>query len=96
MISERTRAMNRTVQNILSSLPSFLPKNVNIKIHKFVILAAIFMGVKLGLSHEGNYIYIYMFENRLLREVFGSKREEVRRSWRKLRKNELVLFTKCY
>ena len=30
-----------------------------------------------------------MFENRVLRRVFGSKRDEVRGEWRKLRNEEL-------
>jgi len=34
-----------------------------------------------------------MFENRVLRRVFGSKRDEVKREWRKLRNEELRVFT---
>jgi hypothetical protein len=30
-----------------------------------------------------------VFENRVLRKIFGSKRDEVTREWRKLRKEEL-------
>ena len=30
-----------------------------------------------------------MFENRVLRRIFGSKRDEVTREWRKLRNEEL-------
>ena len=35
-----------------------------------------------------------MFENRVLRRIFGSKREEVTEEWRKLYKEELL--TKYY
>ena len=30
-----------------------------------------------------------MFENRVLRRIFGSKRDEVTREWRKLRNEDL-------
>jgi hypothetical protein len=33
-----------------------------------------------------------VFENRVLRGIFGSKREEVARSWRRLRNEELHNF----
>jgi hypothetical protein len=35
-----------------------------------------------------------VFENRVLRKIFGPKRDEVTRGWRKLHNEELVLFTK--
>jgi hypothetical protein len=35
------------------------------------------------------------FENRVLRKIFGSKREEAMGGWRKLH-DELVLFTKYF
>jgi hypothetical protein len=35
-----------------------------------------------------------VFENRVLRRIFGSKRDEVTGEWRKLLNEELVLFAK--
>jgi hypothetical protein len=35
-----------------------------------------------------------MFENRVLRRIFGPKRDEVTGGWRKLHGGELVLFSK--
>jgi hypothetical protein len=35
-----------------------------------------------------------VFENRVLRRIFGPKRDEVIGGWRKLRNEELVLFSK--
>jgi hypothetical protein len=35
-----------------------------------------------------------VFENRVLRRIFGPKRDEVTGNWRKLRNEELVLFAK--
>jgi hypothetical protein len=33
-----------------------------------------------------------MFENRVLRRMFGYKRDKIRRDWRKLRNEELIFF----
>jgi hypothetical protein len=41
------------------------------------------MGVKLGLSH------VRVFESRVLRRIFGPKREEVTGEWRKLHNEEI-------
>jgi hypothetical protein len=46
------------------------------------------MGVKLGLLHyERNRDRV--FENNLLRKIFGSKRDDVMGGWRKLHNEEL-------
>jgi hypothetical protein len=44
------------------------------------------MGVKLGLSYKYR---LKVFENRVLRRIFGSKRDEVTGEWRRLHKEEL-------
>jgi hypothetical protein len=44
------------------------------------------MGVKLTLKEESR---LRVFENRVLRKIFGPKREEVRGEWRKLHNEEL-------
>jgi hypothetical protein len=46
------------------------------------------MGAKLGLSLWGEEYRLKVFENRMLRKIFGPKREEDR-SWRKLHSDEL-------
>jgi hypothetical protein len=46
------------------------------------------MGVKLGVTlREENRLRV--FENRVLRRLFGSKRDEVKGEWRKLHNEEL-------
>jgi hypothetical protein len=35
------------------------------------------------------YISLRVFENRVLRRIFGRKRDEVRRGWKKLHNEEL-------
>jgi len=46
------------------------------------------MGVKLGRSHSGR-----VFENRVLRRIFGPKRFKVTGEWRKLHNEELRICT---
>jgi len=45
------------------------------------------MGVKLGLSHQGEAVRV--FANKVLRKTFGPKTEEVTENWRKLHTEEL-------
>jgi hypothetical protein len=46
------------------------------------------MGVQLGLSYQGKHRW-KVFKNRVLRRIFGSKREEVAGGWRRLHNEEL-------
>jgi hypothetical protein len=46
------------------------------------------MGVKLGLTLREEH-KLRMFVNRVLRRIFGSKREEVAVGWRRLHNEEL-------
>jgi hypothetical protein len=48
------------------------------------------MGAKLGFLHSGRNIdRLRVFENRVLRRIFGPKRDEVMGEWRKLHNEEL-------
>jgi hypothetical protein len=63
-------------------------KNLKIKIYKTVILPAVLYGCEtwpLTLKEEQR---LWVFENRVLRRIFGPKREEDG-SWRKLHNDEL-------
>jgi hypothetical protein len=66
------------VQNLLSSRP--LSENVKIRIHKTIILPAFCTGVEHRLG---------VFENKVLRSIFGPKSNKVRGGWRKLYDEEL-------
>jgi hypothetical protein len=75
-----------SVQNLLSS--RLISKNLKIKIYKTVILPVVLYGcetlsVTLGEEHK-----LRVFENSVLRKIFGPKREEAG-SWRKLHNDEL-------
>jgi hypothetical protein len=64
------------------------PKNLKIKIYKTVILPVVLYGCEtwsLTLREEHR---LKVFENRVLRKIFGPKREEDG-SWRKLHNDEL-------
>jgi len=69
-----------SVQNLLSS--RLLSKNLKIEIYRTIILPVVLYGCEtwlLTLREE-----LRVFENRVLRRVFGPKRDKVTREWRKL------------
>ena len=75
------------MQNLLSS--SLLPKTLKIKIYRTIILLVVLYGCEtwsLTLTEERR---LRVFENRVLRRMFGPKRDEVTGEWRKLHKEEL-------
>jgi len=75
------------VQNLGSS--SLLSKNIKIKIYGNMIFTVVAYGCEtwsLTLREEGR---LRMFENRVLRRIFGPKREKVTGEWRKLHYGEL-------
>jgi hypothetical protein len=76
-----------SVQNLLSSC--LLSKNINIRIYKTIILPVVLYGREtwsLMLKEEHR---LRVFENRVLRRIFGPKRDEVTGEWRKLHNKEL-------
>jgi hypothetical protein len=61
-----------------------IPKNLNIKIHRTIILTVVLYGCEtwsLTLRKERR---LRVFENRVLRRIFGPKRDEVTEEWKKL------------
>jgi hypothetical protein len=82
------------VQNYLSS--SLLSKNVKIKIYRTTILPVVLYGCRswsLTLREESR---LRVFENKVLRRIFGPKRDEVPGEWRRLHNKEIstLLLTK--
>jgi hypothetical protein len=66
-----------------------LLKNVKIRIYKTIILPVVLYGCEswcLTLREEHR---LGVFENRMLRRMFGPKRDEVMGEWRKLNNEEL-------
>ena len=75
------------MQNLLSS--SLLSKNLQSKMYKTIILPVVLYGCEtwsLTLREERR---LRVFENRVLRRVFGPKRDEVTGEWRILHNEEL-------
>ena len=75
------------MQNLLSS--SLLSKKLKIKIYRTIILPVVLYGCEtwsLTLKEERR---LRVFENRVLRRVFGPKRDQVTGEWRKLHNEEL-------
>ena len=75
------------MQNLLSS--SLLSKNLQIMIYRTIVLLVVLYGCEtwsLTLKEERR---LRMFENRVLRRIFGPKRDEVTGEWRKLH-NEVL------
>ena len=80
-------ACYNSVQNILSS--SLLFKNLKIKIHRIIILPVVSYGCgtwSLTMREERR---LRVSENRVLKRIFGPKRDEVIGQWRKLHNEEL-------
>jgi hypothetical protein len=76
-----------SVQNFLSS--RLLSKNLKIRIYKTIILPVVLWGCEtLSLTLREEY-RLRVFENRVLRRIFGPKRDEVTGEWRKLHNEEL-------
>jgi len=75
------------VQKIL--FYSLLSKKLKIKIYRTIKLSVILCGCEtwsLALREERR---LRVFENRVLRKIFGPKRDEVTGEWRKLYNEEL-------
>ena len=80
------------MQNLLSS--SLLSKNLKIKIYRTIILPVVLYGCEtwsLTLREERR---LKVFQNRVLRRIFGPKRVEVTGEWKycagdKIKKNEM-------
>ena len=62
------------MQNLLSS--SLLSKNINIKIYRTLILPFVFYGCETWLLTLKER-RLRVFENRVLRRIFGPKKDEV-------------------
>jgi hypothetical protein len=80
-------ACYHSVQSLLSS--RLLLKNLKIRIYKTIILPVVLYGCEtwsLTLREEQG---LRVFENRVLRRIFGPKRDELTGEWRKLHNKEL-------
>jgi len=80
-------ASYHSVQNLMSSI--LLSKNLKIKIYRTIILPVVLYGYEtwsLTLGEEGR---LRVCQNRVLRRIFGPKRDKGTEEWRKLHNEEL-------
>jgi hypothetical protein len=89
-IKSRLNSGNACYHSVQSCLSSrLLSRNVEVKIYKNIILPVVLYGCEtwsLTLKEEHR---LRALENRILRKIFGSKRDEVTGKWRKLHNEEL-------
>jgi hypothetical protein len=87
-IKSRLISGNACYHSVQSLLPScLLSRNVKVKIYITIILPVVLYGYwSLTLREEHK---LRVFENRVLRRIFGPKTDEVTGEWRKLHSEEL-------
>ena len=92
-MKSRLRSANacyHSVQNLLSS--RLLSKNLKIKIYRTIILPVVLYGCEtwsLTLREERK---LRVFENMVVRRIFGPRRDKVTGEWRRLHNEELSDF----
>jgi hypothetical protein len=82
-----SNACHHSAQTFLSS--RLLSKNVKIKIYRTIIFPVVLYGCKIWSLTLREEHRLRVFENRVLKRIFGPKRDEMTGDWRKLRKEEL-------
>jgi hypothetical protein len=89
-INSRLNSGNACYHLFQSLLSSHLPsRNIKVKIYKTIILPVVLYGCETWslTLREGHRLWV--FENRVLRRIFGPKWEEITEEWRKLHNGEL-------
>jgi hypothetical protein len=66
-----------------------LSRNVKVKIYKTIILPVVLYGCETWSLTLREEYKLRVFENSVLRRIFGPKRDEVTGEWRKLHNEEL-------
>jgi hypothetical protein len=89
-IKSRLKSRNACYPLVQSPLyPRLLSKNIKIKIYRIIIFLFVLYGCEawsLTLREEHR---LRVFENRVVRKIFGPKRDEVTGEWRRLYNEEL-------
>jgi hypothetical protein len=82
-----TRVISVIRKSVLSS--SLLSKDIEIKIHRTTILPIVLYGCETWSLTLRENRGVRVFENRVLRGIFGLERDEVTGEWRRLHIEEL-------
>jgi len=67
-----------------------LSKNINIKICRIIIVPVVLYGCEKWLLKLREECRLRVFENRVLKRIFGHKRDKVTEEWRKLDNEKLT------
>ncbi|KAJ4427940.1 hypothetical protein ANN_23950 [Periplaneta americana] len=76
-----------SVEKLMST--SLLSKNLKVRIYKTVILPVVLYGCEIWTLTLREEQRLRVFENKVVRKIFGAKRDEVTGEWRKLHNTEL-------
>jgi hypothetical protein len=76
--------MLATAQSKAFCLPVCCKKNIKLRIYKTLILSVVLYGCE---TYEEHRLRVY--ENKVLRRMYGTKRDDVTGEWRKLHNEEL-------
>jgi hypothetical protein len=89
MGGSRGHNFNERLEMFIRVVVNAKVKNVKIKIYRTIMLPVVLYGCEsLSLTLRGECRQ-RVFENRVLRRIFGPKRDEVTRKWRTLNNKEL-------
>ena len=72
-----------------------LSKNLSIKIYRTIIFPVVLYGCETWFLTLAEEHRLRVFENKVLRRIFWSKRDEVTGEWRRLHKEKLYAFMLC-
>ena len=76
------------MQNLLSS--TLLSKNIKIKIYRIIIVPVVLYGCETWLLKLRDECRLRVFENRVLKRIFGHKRDKITEERRKLDNEKLT------
>jgi hypothetical protein len=85
--------MYAVIQCRISSFLSLLTENIKFTIYRIIILPDVVYGHEPWLLRLGEECRLRVFVNRVLRGIFGAKRDKVTGEWRKLHIEELNDYT---
>jgi hypothetical protein len=88
-IKRRLNSGNACYHSVQILSSSLLSNNLKIRIYKTIILPVVLNGCETWSLTLRDTYRLRVFENRLLRRIFGPKRDEVTGEWRKLHNEEL-------
>ena len=88
----RFKSVNACYHSVQISLySSLLSTNVKIKVYKTIILPVVSYGCKTWSLTFREVRRLRVFENRVLKRIFGPKRNEVTGEWRRLHNKKLYV-----